>query len=357
MQWCFFYLFGNLFVFLLASTSSVQPQSVVLQLSNVRFPSHSDVYRAHLALSEKNEIPMRIWFESKQTKLQWVCVVSNFQDHSTERSMYVLPADVIVTKLKNGLSALETDSTSRCQGCEVHLTELTNKHLKLELELKPYSSMAAKYTFDLKPVTLERIDILEAQVRDLQDALESKNRDLDLMLESTREQNQAKISNVHTKLTPQELTYLYLSSTESNHFNVATWTISWNAQNEFNEAYFKLSSDAASISLLQRGIYAVQAHIKFKASNICLQIADKCVWWGHRIAGEPFLFQLSYTAFVTTETILSLGSIDDLRGRISPGDVIMTIGLVEAPLKTQAADRACSPKIACVFEHIRTIHE
>ncbi|KAF0712708.1 hypothetical protein AaE_011960 [Aphanomyces astaci] len=98
---------------------------------------------------------MRLWLEDKKTKAQRKCVATNIADHVTSGASYALPSDVVVTFLKRAMQGTTPET------CHVALQDLENGYIQ----------------FKMAPLAVERIDALEANVRDLEEALSAQNSD------------------------------------------------------------------------------------------------------------------------------------------------------------------------------------
>ncbi|CAK4750213.1 unnamed protein product [Aphanomyces euteiches] len=149
---------------------------VALNLSNVTFPSRKDSsFRVQVFVSDDG-LPMRIWLESKQSKGQWECVVKDIKDHLPNGATYVLPNSVVISSLQNGLSLLDQDKKKKVDvvGCNVSLKESKKGRMELGVTLSAFGSLEACYLFDLVPLSVEKVDILEAKIRDLEEALAGK---------------------------------------------------------------------------------------------------------------------------------------------------------------------------------------
>ncbi|KAH9087526.1 hypothetical protein Ae201684P_000929 [Aphanomyces euteiches] len=153
---------------------------------------------------------MRIWMESKESKAQWECVVKDFKEHLGKGVTHHLPSNVILTSLQDGLSSMDHDVEEEMEvdGCDVDLTESQDGHLNLELNLKAFRSLEVKYDFDMKPMKIEKVDILEAKIRDLEED---------------------KIP-----------AFLFVSSTEAVNQDE---DIVWDEESSSNEDFFELSED------------------------------------------------------------------------------------------------------------------
>ncbi|KAG9414490.1 hypothetical protein AC1031_007897 [Aphanomyces cochlioides] len=216
---------------------------VALNLSNVTFPSLNGSFRAQVSVSDYG-LPMRIWIESKQSKGQWECVVKDIKEHFPKGATYVLPNSVVISSLQHGLSLLDHDKKKKVDivGCNVSLKESRNGHMEMELTLTAFGSLEACYLFALIPLSVEKVEILEAKIRDLEEALQK---------------------GPATFVSPY-LTFTSTNSTRYNHLAV------WNTIETTNERYFELNSAKNEITIRQAGLYHIQmtAHMN-DWSNDC----------------------------------------------------------------------------------------
>ena len=61
-------------------------------------------------------------------------------------------------------------------GCSVKLTGAKSDSLELVLTLKAFRRLEAQYVFKMTLMTIEKMIVLEAKIRDLEEALEKKSR-------------------------------------------------------------------------------------------------------------------------------------------------------------------------------------
>ncbi|KAG9414494.1 hypothetical protein AC1031_007901 [Aphanomyces cochlioides] len=175
---------------------------------------------------------MRIWLESKQAKAQWECIVKDLNNHVPKGAKYALPSSVVISSLQHGLSLLDNETKKQvaAQGRSVDLKESRSDHIELELTLKAFGSLEARYLFGMNPLAIEKMDILEAKIRDLEDALMGKP--------STG--------------SPVRLS---LSSTIVTH---ADQYVIWDTTNTTDARYFELMTGNVDITIRQPGLYNIQ---------------------------------------------------------------------------------------------------
>ncbi|KAG9414496.1 hypothetical protein AC1031_007903 [Aphanomyces cochlioides] len=197
---------------------------VALNLSNVTFPSRKDSsFRVQVFVSDDG-LPIRIWLESKESKGQWECVVKDIKEHLPKGATY------------HGLSLQDKDKKKEVDvvGCNVSLRESKKGRMEMGLTLTAFGSLEACYLFLLVPLSVEKVDILEAKIRDLEEALAGK---------------------------PSSPVYHSVSSmnvTSANQYVV------WNTIDTTNASYFELLTGNTEITICQPGLYHIQviAHMQ-----------------------------------------------------------------------------------------------
>ncbi|KAG9414501.1 hypothetical protein AC1031_007908 [Aphanomyces cochlioides] len=111
------------------------PKDVALSLSEVHFPAHDDPFRVQMALTD-GDLPMRLWFENKQSKAQWECLVKDIQDRKPKDANYVLPAPVVVNALQVWQSLNAGNSTGALVGSAVGSGKQKWRHERLQFGAK-----------------------------------------------------------------------------------------------------------------------------------------------------------------------------------------------------------------------------
>ncbi|KAE8905665.1 hypothetical protein PF005_g654 [Phytophthora fragariae] len=120
-----------------------------------------------------------------------------------------------------------------------NLTPLEGDALRLELTVKIRifrSAWNAKYIFRLEPVSLDRIDILEAKLRDVQEELEETKKSL----------AEEKVKKV-----------IHLSATSENVAKLKGTSLVWIAESD----YFTLAKEESSICFLVAGWYIISLKV------------------------------------------------------------------------------------------------
>ncbi|KAG9414491.1 hypothetical protein AC1031_007898 [Aphanomyces cochlioides] len=206
--------------------TGVEGLETVLSLSHVVFPSQkTGAFRVKVALTD-GDLPMHVWLESKQSKAQWECLVKDTQKHVPKGATYVFPSKVVATTLQNGLSALAKEEET--SGCDIALKHLKNGHVELVLTLAAFGCLEGTYSFDMMPMAIDKIDILEAKIRDLEESTSGK--------------------------TPQPP----VLSLTSNALAGPNQYVSWTLQQNGCTKYLELAQDAQGISVLKPGLYCIQ---------------------------------------------------------------------------------------------------
>ncbi|KAH9114852.1 hypothetical protein LEN26_002134 [Aphanomyces euteiches] len=153
------------------TTKSLEPPAlkVDLDLYKVTFPWRSETYHVRLELTQKT-LPMRLWFQDNESKLQWKCDVSDIREGKPKDDEYSLPAEVVLAALEGALFDLRVNASSNNanQHDILDLESVDDGSLKLVLTLTLFGQFKVVYAFVLEPVSVEKIDILEAKVQDVE---------------------------------------------------------------------------------------------------------------------------------------------------------------------------------------------
>ncbi|KDO32046.1 hypothetical protein SPRG_03264 [Saprolegnia parasitica CBS 223.65] len=148
------------------------------EFANVTFPSAIDdgAYRVSVK-TNKAQTNAVIWLESKKAKLQWQCVVEDFAKHM--KTTFALPNAVILAAIKNGLATIDgvaskvVDVTANPLVAPASTINLCAKkaNLALRLEIKMSPEWTTDYSFEMTPIEVKVVDILEARIRDLEEII------------------------------------------------------------------------------------------------------------------------------------------------------------------------------------------
>ncbi|KAF0713567.1 Aste57867_4290 [Aphanomyces stellatus] len=229
----------------------------VLDLSGVIFRSKRDTFRVQVALSDGNNLPMRIWLESMTSYAQWTSVVTDFQKHASPDANYILPSRGLIAGLLQALSAVNTGEDH----AELDLVDGKTNHLRMLLGLKLFSSLHAEYEFELQHLPISKIDIVEAKLRYLENTLPV-----------AIEQVEAKLRIAQSAMARKPSIYVSFSTTRDQ---ADVLDISWDKQHASNPDYVDLSPDKSVIIFKKPGIYQVHAICTVSNGNakkLCLQI-------------------------------------------------------------------------------------
>ncbi|CAK4147671.1 unnamed protein product [Aphanomyces euteiches] len=157
------------------------------------------------------------------------CLVKDFNDHAPTGANYTLPSSVILTSLQDSLALLDKQKKKEMDdenGCMVMLCGAKHDSLELVLTLKAFRSLEAQYVFKMTPMTIEKVAVLEAKIRDLEEALEKKKP--------------------------------VIFSASSTNVASPQSRVVWNSSAISNEDYFELSEDMKVVMILERGLYEIQ---------------------------------------------------------------------------------------------------
>ncbi|KAG7389155.1 hypothetical protein PHYPSEUDO_010957 [Phytophthora pseudosyringae] len=131
--------------------------------------STSSTYRYSLSLKNGK---LRIWLEDCESKKQWCTTELNIEDYVD--SSNVIP-DAIVSDYVECFRELLDTAKDDLSNIPSSFQRHQDGGFRLELAVKIQvlrKSRIATYTFDLETISVERIDVLESKLRDLQDEVE-----------------------------------------------------------------------------------------------------------------------------------------------------------------------------------------
>ncbi|KAH9105401.1 hypothetical protein LEN26_014784 [Aphanomyces euteiches] len=148
----------------------------------------------------------------------------------------MLPPNVVMASLQEGFALLDKTKKKEMDvnGCLVRLSEAENGSLQLILTLKAFhSSLEAQYVFQINPIAIEKVVILEAQILDLQNSVR------------------------HLEAALQEKTRVVFSASSTKMVAPKNCVV-WNNSHVYNDAYFDLSDDTTEVFIIERGLYEIQ---------------------------------------------------------------------------------------------------
>ncbi|ETM47999.1 hypothetical protein L914_07412, partial [Phytophthora nicotianae] len=132
-------------------------------------PSPSPTYRYSLSLKNGK---LRVWLEDCESKKQWCTTELDTQDYVD--STNVIPdatASDYVECFRDLLDAAHDDATNIPSAFQRHKDGVFQLKLAVMIQVLRKSRVVA-YTFILETISVERIDVLESKLRDLQDKVE-----------------------------------------------------------------------------------------------------------------------------------------------------------------------------------------
>ncbi|KAL3664437.1 hypothetical protein V7S43_010758 [Phytophthora oleae] len=133
------------------------------------FSSNSMAYRYVISLKSDQ---VNIWLEDRSSKKQWQTGLLNKEDYVTAANAFVdASASDYVSCFKQCLDS----PFGKDEDVERKLVPQNGRKMKLEMSLKIRllrSVRTINYTFELKPIAVEPIDILESKLKDQQEELE-----------------------------------------------------------------------------------------------------------------------------------------------------------------------------------------
>ncbi|KAF0693024.1 Aste57867_15973 [Aphanomyces stellatus] len=204
---------------------------VDLSFPAVRFRSHPDVFRVRVRGA--TVLPITISLESKRTKGQWECVVSDLKEHAFKDAHVHTDASEVVSALQQAFIALEDeDSTWTNSKVDINYTRSGSMLLMLVFTPPSSSSMALGLTFDMMPFAMSTTDILELKMRDLMKDIER--------LQKAPEPVLMLVSDGRSKPLGDHL--------------YSTWTV----HPSLEPRHFALSEDGTEIVFLKKGGYHIQ---------------------------------------------------------------------------------------------------
>ncbi|ETV71991.1 hypothetical protein H257_12802 [Aphanomyces astaci] len=229
----------------MASTTALPPESPpdsALSLTNLSFPSHPSAFFRVDLRDTAGDLPMRLWLEDKKTKAQWECVTSNIADHVPSGASYALPSDVVVTFLKRAMQGTTPET------CHVALQDLENGYIQVVLIVAILGVLDEVFLFKMVPLAIDRIDVVEAKIRDLEESIANSSQGRNVSQEPEGE-------DAHDHVTEERGTvnraYFSLKCTK------ATWKnelVVWTDDLYSDPEYFKwCDEDRAVITLVHPG--------------------------------------------------------------------------------------------------------
>ncbi|KAG9414531.1 hypothetical protein AC1031_007938 [Aphanomyces cochlioides] len=142
--------------------TNADSKTKVVELNNVVFPSSDDKFRVRMTTSSES-LPTSIWLESKQTKAQWQYDLTTLE---TSFITSFLPHRVLVRALEQALVAQAKKSSAN--SCVIDVMSYDNR-LFLHLKVKILDEYSEPYSFEMAPVALNSVGIMESKLRAMEE--------------------------------------------------------------------------------------------------------------------------------------------------------------------------------------------
>jgi hypothetical protein len=232
-------------------------QEFDIELSGLTFCAEvDDRYRARITSSAHK---IDIWLESKRTKAQCQCTILDIKDHSPQE--VELPSEVIISALR---TALEKNASSSIGEGDptVDLVRSDESGSVLELTIHLLPSLKPVYKFPMVPIALEKVDILEAKIRELQEEM----------------------MELRTIVGSKKTVYLSLRAIGVNLESLAPGAtlpadrvITWCKASALDSNYFSLSSCRTKVTVQKSGLYHiyVRAPAGYGGAKLSLLVNSK----------------------------------------------------------------------------------
>eukprot|EP01032_Pedospumella_encystans_P008703 gene8703-10300_t len=203
-----------------------KPSAVWFDFNKLYFPSQpKESFRVRASTGADG---VTLWVESVKTKQQWQVTVKKVGDCGPSG----IPDDVVYTLLEKALGVVESGNRAP-DDPEIDLSN-TDKGVLLTLQLVLGGVWRPEFVFTLLPVALEKVDLLEARLRDAHDEIE-------------------------TLRAGSAASYLSISSKTDCAYNQI---VQWNGDGPLMSAsHYKLSEDFRQVSILKSGVYQVSVRL------------------------------------------------------------------------------------------------
>ncbi|KAF0713568.1 Aste57867_4291 [Aphanomyces stellatus] len=188
----------------------------------------------------------------------------------------------LVDWLALALIAKSSTSNTESKECDVELLNMGHAGLTLVLTMKAFSQLSAKYEFKLDPLKIEKMDVLESKMQDMQDQVPQAIKELESKIQEA-------------SLNPQGPAYIHATTT-----SVSDGIVEWDIHRPYSDTHFETSTDKKTIYLLAPGIHIIQA----RASSSIHLLVDGSMSWQSIPSFEAQ--QLSYTINVEKSTALQV---------------------------------------------------
>mmetsp|Transcript_22082 Transcript_22082/g.49089 ORF Transcript_22082/g.49089 Transcript_22082/m.49089 type:complete len:304 (+) Transcript_22082:61-972(+) len=214
---------------------SSERKAFSFEFNKVKFPSQpSDVFRASVSSASEAVV---LWVESKKSKQQWQASITKISDVGPVG----VPEGAVLAFLKKALELLseqEEDAKTSADDPQVDLDQADGE-MVLTLTLSMGGIWKPEFVFALLPVGLEKVDMLEAKVRDAQEEIESLRAQL---------------------AAGSAPAYLSISSaTACGSQQMVAWDAA--APVVIPASHFELSADKKQVTVLKEGLYQVNVRL------------------------------------------------------------------------------------------------
>jgi hypothetical protein len=149
------------------SIAASKSPSVKSCLTSVTFPSVPDtIFRVDLRELNQEEYFLEI--ESKRTHEKWRCIISNISEYGPNLE---IPRSVFYNFLYVAFHNIMVDNNETKKSQDDPTIDLHEGKMLLTLTIQISKLWAPQYVFPMTPVGLEAVDMLAAQLRDMQDEI------------------------------------------------------------------------------------------------------------------------------------------------------------------------------------------
>lgn len=219
------------------SKKSGDRKAFAYEFNRICFASQADFFRATVSSVAEGVL---IWLESKKTKQQWQATITNVGECGPSG----VPEEAVVAFLKKAFELiLDSDENLETERDDPKVDFiLEEEDIYLMLTLSMGGVWKPEFVFNLLPVGLDKIDILEAKLRDAQDEIEALKIEL------------------NEKSDKSEISFLSLSSiTSCPNQQMVQWN--GTVPRVITAETYSVSTDNRQVTVLKRGVYQVQIRL------------------------------------------------------------------------------------------------
>mmetsp|Transcript_23994 Transcript_23994/g.35217 ORF Transcript_23994/g.35217 Transcript_23994/m.35217 type:complete len:320 (+) Transcript_23994:81-1040(+) len=198
------------------------------EFNKLKFPSsNNELFRGRLYSKNDSEYAT-LWLEERRSKNQWRCEIK------CSCGPEGLPEEALIAVLRKALENIDYRSLDHKRSSDDPVLDMTEEVLILTLSMCG-GVWRPEYKFPLIPIGVERLDVLEAKIRDLQDEIK--------------------------ELRSSTTVYLSLASNGSNEQQAINWTGFFPGRHLPEE--LSLSTNGDQIRVHMPGLYQVDARVCF----------------------------------------------------------------------------------------------